>query len=71
MSDRFVVSMNFISKGLKSGCRKNSICTQDDSNEFEVSTWRSRPKTHSHAPTKKLSFCALNTKITISVINFK
>jgi hypothetical protein len=26
MSDRSVVSMNFISKGLKSGCRKNSVC---------------------------------------------
>jgi hypothetical protein len=25
MSDRFVVSMNLISKGLKSGCRKNSV----------------------------------------------
>jgi hypothetical protein len=52
MSDRFVVSMNFISKGLKSGCGKNSVCIRAQDDCFVGAN-------------KKQSFCALNTKITI------
>jgi hypothetical protein len=56
MSDRFVVSVNFISKSLKSGCRKNCVCISCARWLF---CWRIRMSL------KKQSFCVLNTKITI------
>jgi hypothetical protein len=57
--------MNFISKGLKSGCRKivfvrKMIALLAHSNEFEVSTKNSFSRAN-----KKQSSCPFNTKITI------
>jgi hypothetical protein len=58
MSDRFIVSMNFISKGLKTGCRKNIVCisyARPDGLDQKLVLMRQQE-----------TCCALNTKITIS-----
>jgi hypothetical protein len=41
---------------------KNVAGKQEAKNDFEVSTWRYRPKTHSHAPTKNNHFVHLIQK---------